>query len=768
MNHQHQPPGGQIIDLQSTAPNRALTGKYRRNGKLQSCEPCRRSKLRCDHVVPACGRCVRRRCVDQCIYHPNPLTQVRRSRRTSELAPLTLVTSTIDEGSVNIVQSIETSRTESPSIITSQTPLPRSTEAVTREVHRAASAPPLHLRDESNNRTGRQFLGETSYVSIFKDGLTHCADLTYSHAQKVRLSHDRIVQGCKALSFLKDKPSILRMVSRWYEICEDEGCICIEPIMKEWLWGLGMHHGDVLRDQNPEKIRRLVDLLWRNTQTSLIFNEKTTATQWARLGTGPNIRWEVIGLIAALAGQCASTPEPSDRFSKKHDLAHPSFPRQMSEISEACLSFTRECEVLGDMYAWLLMENYCLTSMIKGESSHTTYTQSGEIISTVVAMGLHQGVKAEDRLPFFLAEVRKRLWAQTYSAEIGIASFLGRPPRISYRYCNLQPPLDLSVAQIVLEENELALALAGLDDNGYNTAGKIQRVTWTKTWLGCAPEREAILDMALGQYTQDEIVRNAGDIQIRSERYWDGLPSFIRRVRDGPLDVNGKTPTEILYMTVMRQAFRANDLLLQRILIRKAGATSEKLIHIASSILKDILLMSQRHDLGALFQTDIAALLAVQGMRSAAVIAVELLKQEQLPVYPKEPLLPRSQTIQDLSVFAARLGAIDPTDGSFAICDQGRKVITHILDRILSPPAAPDRQQSYRAPTVPQDQHQQPSQMGLDVPMSDPAQGGCLHMPGVIDPTMTDLNFGIEVPFLGADNDFMQWLENMDWERPVQ
>lgn len=26
----------------------SLTEKYRRNGKLQSCEPCRKSKLRCD------------------------------------------------------------------------------------------------------------------------------------------------------------------------------------------------------------------------------------------------------------------------------------------------------------------------------------------------------------------------------------------------------------------------------------------------------------------------------------------------------------------------------------------------------------------------------------------------------------------------------------------------------------------------------------------------------------------------------------------------
>ncbi|KAI1647425.1 uncharacterized protein F4817DRAFT_337521, partial [Daldinia loculata] len=35
MNRSQQPLGGQIIDLQPMHSHRALTGKYRRNGKLQ-------------------------------------------------------------------------------------------------------------------------------------------------------------------------------------------------------------------------------------------------------------------------------------------------------------------------------------------------------------------------------------------------------------------------------------------------------------------------------------------------------------------------------------------------------------------------------------------------------------------------------------------------------------------------------------------------------------------------------------------------------------
>ena len=50
---------------------------YRRNGKKQACEPCRKGKLGCDHGAPFCGRCVRRKTTSKCIYHPAPMTRGR-------------------------------------------------------------------------------------------------------------------------------------------------------------------------------------------------------------------------------------------------------------------------------------------------------------------------------------------------------------------------------------------------------------------------------------------------------------------------------------------------------------------------------------------------------------------------------------------------------------------------------------------------------------------------------------------------------------------
>jgi hypothetical protein len=61
-----------------------VTG-YRRNGKRQACEPCRKGKLACDHGSPFCGRCVRRKTTKKCLYHPAPMTKARAPMVLSDL-----------------------------------------------------------------------------------------------------------------------------------------------------------------------------------------------------------------------------------------------------------------------------------------------------------------------------------------------------------------------------------------------------------------------------------------------------------------------------------------------------------------------------------------------------------------------------------------------------------------------------------------------------------------------------------------------------------
>lgn len=116
--------------------------------------------------------------------------------------------------------------------------------------------------------------------------------------------------------------------------------------------------------------------------------------------------------------------------------------------------------------------------------------------------------------------------------------------------------------------------------------------------------------------------------------------------------------------------------------------------------------------------------MAVHGLPAAGVLAIELLKQEQSRIYSPD-LLPRSETIQDLSVFISALAAVPSGEGNFSICQQGHRALKKILDQVLAPSHQP--------------------------------------LPGSSDPPVFD-DVSLYFP-TGNDADFLQWLDNFEWDK---
>lgn len=46
--------------------------------RMPACEPCRRSKLFCDHARPACGRCQDADKADGCVYRRRPFSRKKQ------------------------------------------------------------------------------------------------------------------------------------------------------------------------------------------------------------------------------------------------------------------------------------------------------------------------------------------------------------------------------------------------------------------------------------------------------------------------------------------------------------------------------------------------------------------------------------------------------------------------------------------------------------------------------------------------------------------
>lgn len=161
------------------------------------------------------------------------------------------------------------------------------------------------------------------------------------------------------------------------------------------------------------------------------------------------------------------------------------------------------------------------------------------------------------------------------------------------------------------------------------------------------------------------------------------------------------------------------------------------LLSVRSEIFKLTVMKVDHKDHFPAFQIDFVQALTRHGIPAAAVLAVEMLHQEQYPASASANAYPlhRSELIQKLSVFVACLGAVRSDATGFQSCDRDRKFFNRFLDIILGPgPAATRDQQDLRSDSD--------SNSNM---ISDPMFGALpLHA--------------------GSDSDFLRWLEG-EWDQ---
>lgn len=122
------------------------------------------------------------------------------------------------------------------------------------------------------------------------------------------------------------------------------------------------------------------------------------------------------------------------------------------------------------------------------------------------AAGLHKlDAPTDEDYPFFVKQLRRSCFALAFCNDKCIATFVGRPPLINYRYCSLVPPLDLCDDVLYGDKDALDTAIAQLDASGWsrnqNYDGESPSTLRVKMQL--ALFREEVLELALGECQQD-------------------------------------------------------------------------------------------------------------------------------------------------------------------------------------------------------------------------------------------------------------------------
>ncbi|GFF44932.1 LOW QUALITY PROTEIN: hypothetical protein IFM46972_07666 [Aspergillus udagawae] len=374
-------------------------------------------------------------------------------------------------------------------------------------------------------------------------------------------------------------------------------------------------------------------------------------------------RWEGIGLVFSIVGQGAILERDWKSVSQLADAASAD-QRSLGVLAatarDACLQFCDDSGVVHDPLGWLLYQHIRLLTLV------------------MVTMS-----RRNTRMPFFLAELRKRLMAGAYIMDKQPATSLGRP-QISWRYCDVQLPLDLRYDEILADAPTRDAAIKNWAQMVV-TAKESSDMPSGCELLFCSI-REQILELSLSRCV-DDLPRKAKQVSDNSRRTWEDLPSFLRwRPGSANLDDSGGLLIP-LYLD-----FLYNDFLLYRLLVSHSQNELDALINVSHNILGTVLQLIGREIASGTGTYNIGWNASSFGIPTAGVLAIELLCQTAGSSRPPPSTFRRPETIQNLSVFASYLQyVVHPHEGNYDICQRARRILCRIPNLALSakPPLLP-------------------------------------------------------------------------------
>ena len=410
--------------------------------------------------------------------------------------------------------------------------------------HDPNSSPPLlkdRITEDSPPVSG--FLGPTSYSAVFTEGQSHIriennklrGEIDNRAWQPAKLpcwDSSKVTEGAEVLSLLANLSRYEPTLNRWYEV---QCLAAITFYIRECV-------AQIPPDLKLSQGRSMSLTTWSHkvflrTSTPYSSDANVSLREYSPSLMGENLSWETVGLILTTLGLSAismdevSVYDEYDSQTNWKDLA-----QQLLRAGDQCIAFCEQFGHLKDTGVTLIMMNFILHTQVYGDagehakaqalfsdcsdvlqtttaganqevdlsltlsSSHAA-NQAIDLATALFALGLHQEPKAD--LPFFLAEIHRKIFWFAYTSDKNFATFFGRPPLINGKFCSCKMPLDLDDEKLVLEDEALARALAELDNEGWNPTSAVSRGSSLRVSVISTKFREEILELSLGVSTEN-------------------------------------------------------------------------------------------------------------------------------------------------------------------------------------------------------------------------------------------------------------------------
>ncbi|KAL2217004.1 hypothetical protein M432DRAFT_592153 [Thermoascus aurantiacus ATCC 26904] len=365
------------------------------------------------------------------------------------------------------------------------------------------------------------------------------------------------------------------------------------------------------------------------------------------------MRWEVIGNILTLAAvSFIDIPNSSRLLSDRdHDQSRTSLLGEILSAADCCQKFCNQIDenelVVSFHY------NYSMLATFRhGYSARALWGNVSSLAAAIYASGVHLDAVSDDH-PLFLRQWRRRCFAAAFVVDKSLATYLRRPPLLQSRYCVLTPPLDIDDEEDTVQSNVSVDETAEyLNEYGWNVGGVPRPITFI---------RLRFLNLLR-----------------RAEATWNACPVSMRYT---PSLWNQDRDIEEIWFLMLTYLDYLYSLFLIHMTVAQHTATKSAALY---STARELL---QRNRVSGV-KSDLTWVFLLYGLSSAELPSHELLlqSQSQHPSSPETTHLPRSELIQNLSVFISYLDWVAmPGHRNHDPCKEGVKKLKGILDQILDP-----------------------------------------------------------------------------------
>jgi hypothetical protein len=124
----------------------------------------------------------------------------------------------------------------------------------------------------------------------------------------------------------------------------------------------------------------------------------------------------------------------------------------------------------------------------------------GELSTDLYAFGIHREHKHSlSTTPWFLTQIRRKLYCNVYQYDKSYATLFDRPPRLPKLYADCKPPLDLTDEQVLADMPETLVEVhLGVTEAGWNVSQIYSSATWARLRFLLGGFREELLPHSLG------------------------------------------------------------------------------------------------------------------------------------------------------------------------------------------------------------------------------------------------------------------------------